>query len=355
MSRQNVLIYRVGQLGDTLVALPSVEAVARKHPGCRLVLLTDRHASHHGYVSSWDILGPTGLLDEVIFYEPREQTPLMRLRQMMSLLARLRGYHFVYGYNLVMRTSKLAVWRDKFFFYRLAGLRHYIGMRSICYPPPTGLRGQLPVLEPEWRRLLQQVDPAAQRVFHLPVAPASRAEALSAWPGYALASSVCTIAFAPGSKMGAKIWPEKRFTELGLRLLSRWTSLRIIVVGGLEDTALGDRLCDAWGAKGINLAGKLSIYASAAALSQCKLYIGNDTGTMHLAAMVGVPCVAIFSSRDYPGLWEPYGTGHTVLRKEMDCSGCMLETCVDQEMACLMAISVDEVFDAAMMSLCDAP
>jgi ADP-heptose:LPS heptosyltransferase len=81
-------------------------------------------------------------------------------------------------------------------------------------------------------------------------------------------------------------------------------------------------------------------------LERCALYVGNDTGTMHLAASVGTPCVAIFSARDNPGKWEPTGPGHIVLRHEVPCAGCMLETCVDNDLECLKAISVDEVLAA---------
>jgi ADP-heptose:LPS heptosyltransferase len=46
---------------------------------------------------------------------------------------------------------------------------------------------------------------------------------------------------------------------------------------------------------------------------------------MHLAAAVNIPCVAIFSGRDAPGAWEPWGQSHRVLRHHVDCEGCMLD------------------------------
>jgi ADP-heptose:LPS heptosyltransferase len=94
------------------------------------------------------------------------------------------------------------------------------------------------------------------------------------------------------------------------------------------------------------MAGKLTIYGSAAVLEHCITYIGNDTGTMHLGGMVGVPCVALFSARDYPGKWEPYGEKHRIIRKDTDCAGCMREVC-SRNNDCLMRISVDEVLKEA--------
>ena len=134
--QKNVLIYRVGQLGDTLVALPALQAIAHKHQGCRLVLLTDRHATARGYVSSWDVIGPTGWIDEVLFYEPRDQSTLERLRQTLNLLKRLRSFQFEQVYNLALRNSEQSVSRDRFFFGRLAGSKQYYGMAALRYPLP---------------------------------------------------------------------------------------------------------------------------------------------------------------------------------------------------------------------------
>jgi ADP-heptose:LPS heptosyltransferase len=77
------------------------------------------------------------------------------------------------------------------------------------------------------------------------------------------------------------------------------------------------------------------------ALQRCLAYVGNDAGTMHLAGMVGIPCVGLFSARDYPGQWEPYGEGHVILRHETECAGCMRTVC-PYDNRCLDLISVDE-------------
>jgi len=69
---------------------------------------------------------------------------------------------------------------------------------------------------------------------------------------------------------------------------------------------------------------------------------------MHLAAAAGIPCVAIFSARDYRGLWEPYGENHKVLRFDVPCSGCGLEVC-DKNLECLNGIPVQQVYEACVV------
>ena len=100
----------------------------------------------------------------------------------------------------------------------------------------------------------------------------------------------------------------------------------------------------AWGT-GFSAAGELSVRESAALMEGAQFYLGNDTGAMHLAAAMGRPCVAVFSARDWPGRWHPYGEGHKVLRFDVSCSGCMLKIC-DRELQCLKGIQVDQVYQA---------
>ena len=98
---------------------------------------------------------------------------------------------------------------------------------------------------------------------------------------------------------------------------------------------IGDWLLERWG-RGYNAAGALGIRSGLAAMKQCRFFIGNDTGTMHMAAAVGLPCVAVFSARGtVPGLWYPLGQGHQVFRTTIDCEGCGLVECLERGNECI--------------------
>ena len=77
------------------------------------------------------------------------------------------------------------------------------------------------------------------------------------------------------------------------------------------------------------------------------LFILGTIGTMHLAAAVKVPCVAVFSAREDPGLWYPYGNEHKVFRSAIDCEGCMLQECIRRGNECIKRIDASEVFEAS--------
>jgi heptosyltransferase II len=94
----------------------------------------------------------------------------------------------------------------------------------------------------------------------------------------------------------------------------------------------------------LSLAGKTTTMQLAAVLKQCRFLITNDTGPMHLAAALGIPTVALFGSSS-PAWTGPFGKGHQVIYKNVECSPCFQKTC-PIGYQCLTGISVDEVYKA---------
>jgi len=96
----------------------------------------------------------------------------------------------------------------------------------------------------------------------------------------------------------------------------------------------------------ISVAGETSILQLAALLKRCRLFVGNDNGPMHIAAAVGTPVVALFGPTD-PAEWGPWGEGHVVLYKGLDCRECWRRSaCWRGEGNCLRQITVDEAMTA---------
>jgi ADP-heptose:LPS heptosyltransferase len=296
------------------------------------------------------VLGPTGFFDDVM----RFSVP-WRLRDLLIACMRIRALapRRLYYLAPMPRTAR-QVARDQFFFGTLCGIPDIAGLRETPPYPVRDSANALVRLEPESDRLLASIaggpiSPTVHAGAHrLPIDQRARDLAAARLAGTVGAR---LIAIGPGSKMPAKMWPQDRFAAVGSALLTRYPDVRLVLLGAPGERNLGDELAAAWGKRSLNLVGQLSIWESAAVLERCSLYIGNDTGTMHLAASVGTPCVAIFSARDNPGRWEPAGRGHIVLRHEVPCSGCVLTHCTEHAQQCLTAISVDHVVNAAMQRL----
>jgi ADP-heptose:LPS heptosyltransferase len=119
--------------------------------------------------------------------------------------------------------------------------------------------------------------------------------------------------------------------------------------GTKHDSAIGDQIAAAIGHRCVNRIGQTTLDQLVDELRQCRLLLTNDTGTMHLAALLGVPVVAIFGSTE-PRLTGPLGNGHITLRHHVECSPCFLRKC-PIDFRCMKAVTADEVARAVLSLL----
>jgi ADP-heptose:LPS heptosyltransferase len=127
------------------------------------------------------------------------------------------------------------------------------------------------------------------------------------------------------------------------------SSAQWILLGTKKDAAIGEQIAAAIGDQCVNRIGQTTLEQLIDELRLCRLLLTNDTGTMHLAALLGVPVVAIFGSTE-PRLTGPLGNGHVVLRHHVECSPCFLREC-PIDFRCMKAISADEVASAVLSML----
>jgi ADP-heptose:LPS heptosyltransferase len=299
------------------------------------------------------VLPNKGLFNEYIDYSANKNRTGSALL-MISLLRRAKYDTLAYLYP--QGRSRWQVWRDIMFFH-FAGINSFIGTHGLEILARSSFEGPLPTVQHESDHLLQCLALSGIPIpspgcgnMDLGITEAETTEVDDWLKMYVhLDKMGLLVGVGPGSKMPAKVWPEERFLAVGHFLIKEFGMVPI-VFGGKEERALGDRLITAWG-NGVNAAGELNVRQAAAALARCQLYVGNDTGTMHLAAAVNTPCIGIFSAHNWPGKWYPYGNSHIVLRESVPCEGCILKVC-NRNMECLKKISVESVFSACQHVLC---
>ena len=157
------------------------------------------------------------------------------------------------------------------------------------------------------------------------------------------------IGLCPGAEYGpAKRWLPERFAEAAAKITAQ-SSAQWILFGTKKDAAIGEQIAAAIGDHCVNRIGQTTLDQLIDELRQCRLLLTNDTGTMHLAALLGVPVVAVFGSTE-PRLTGPLGNGHTILRHHVECSPCFLREC-PIDFRCMKAVSTDEVAGAVLSML----
>jgi heptosyltransferase-2 len=157
------------------------------------------------------------------------------------------------------------------------------------------------------------------------------------------------IGLCPGAEYGpAKRWLPERFAEAAEKISAR-SSVQWILFGTARDAAIGEQIAAALGRHCVNRIGRTTLDELIDELRECHLLLTNDTGTMHLAALLSVPVVAIFGSTE-PRLTGPLGNDHAILRHHVECSPCFLREC-PIDFRCMKAVSAQEVADVVFSTL----
>jgi heptosyltransferase-3 len=341
---KRVLIYRLGSLGDTLIALPALHLVARAFPDAERRMLTNFPVNVKAPPAA-AILQNTNLVHDYFRYAVGTRSP----REVLALwwqLFRWRPQVLVYlGVNRGAESAQ----RDAHFF-RLCGISRLIGVPETEDMRQNQWQETDQALEPEGARIARniadlgdaQLDDPKSWDLHLTEAERARAkQALEATAGRPL------LAVSVGTKVQSKDWGRDNWRALLARLAGLYPDYALALSGAPEESEASEFAADGWRGVSaqpvVNLCGLLSPRESAAAFAEARVFIGHDSGPMHLAAAVQTPCVAIFAARNKPRVWFPYGAQHRVVYHQTDCWGCGLETCTVERKKCLTSITVDEV------------
>jgi heptosyltransferase-2 len=153
------------------------------------------------------------------------------------------------------------------------------------------------------------------------------------------------IAIGAGASYGsAKCWPPDRFAGF-INLLHSYTDADVILFGTTAEASVSSVIAAGTRRRCVDLTGKTAIADLPALFSQCHLFVGNDSGAMHVAAAVGIPVVAIFGPTDPKGT-APVTPRCTVIQQRPYCSPCFLRRCPTDH-RCMMTVTPAMVEAAA--------
>lgn len=159
------------------------------------------------------------------------------------------------------------------------------------------------------------------------------------------------LALAPSANWIGKTWPVERFAQVAMRLLrepgSPMLGGRLMVLGGPGDDKAANTLRDVARKGFIDLAGKADLVTAYACLKRARLFIGNDSGAMHLAAAAGTPTIGLFGPSDEQ-LYAPWGDHTRVVRGPRSFEQIKsVDPGFGQALCHMMDLSVESVVSAA--------
>jgi len=344
---KRVLIYRLGSLGDTVVTLPCFHLVERSFPDAERRLLTNFPIATKAPPAA-AILEGTGLVQGYFRYTVGTRSAKDLLSLWWQLL-RWRPQVVVY---LAPARGIGAAKRDAAFF-RLCGVSRLIGVPDTEERQKNRLLSEDGWLEPEAERLARnlselgdaRLDDAGSWGLDLTAQEHARAEeVLVPVAGRPL------VAVSIGTKAQSNDWGRENWREMLKRLAQLYPEYALAITGASVDAEYSEFIAEGWRAASegntvLNLCGRLTPRESAAVFARARIFVGHDSGPMHLAAAVQTPCVGIFSARGKPRKWFPHGRQHRVIYHQVDCWGCGLETCIVEKKKCILSITVEEVVE----------
>jgi heptosyltransferase III len=331
-----------------MVSLPCFHLVARCFPDAERVLLNDYPASPKA-ARAGTVLDGSGLIHRSFGFTKRPPD----LRDILQVARRIRRFNPDQMVYVAPLKSTRFVWQDWLYFRFVCGIRHIIGLSEAFdqvrrFDEVTGL------YEHEASRLarlitkLGDAQPHKLENWDLCLSEVERENAQKAL-GELAQSPV--IVWGPGTNQAAKDWGQENWRELFKRLGQDFSKYALVMIGAKEDAAAGDFASASWLGPKINLCGSLTPRESLAVIELASLFLGPDSGPMHLAASVRVPCVAPFGARSHPGVWFPIGDQHQVIYHKADSFGRISEACIVENRCCLSSITVDEVYDRVLRVL----
>lgn len=340
-SVSRILIYRLGSIGDTVVALPALHLINRVFPEAEKRILTNM-PNGPKEVSIQTVLGPNSQIKGYIQYPLKTRNP----RILYKLACDLRQWNPQLLIYLAQFRGSLKTYRDALFF-KLCGIQ-----RSIGIPWTKDLqrcrRCQQGLWEHESERLVRCIKNLGEGRslsdgldFGLYLTDAEREKArrvLEKWTGRN--NFIC---FGAGTKSQLNDWGNDNWTALSMSWSARHPGVGLVMVGSSDEYGYSQKAADAWKGPILNLCGSLNPRESAAVIEQSVMFVGHDSGMMHVAASVEKPCVAIFSAKNLPGEWYPKGNQHKVIYHRITCYGCRLTHKCPNDKECIRSISVDEV------------
>ena len=340
-----LLIRATNWVGDAIMALPALRLVRERFPEAHIAILA------LPYVAK--IYDRQGIADELMVYDRKGEHSGLRGRSRLAAALRAKKFDTALLLQNAFDAAWIA-WRG--------GIPERIGYDRdargllLTQAIPVPKRGEIPAHEKYYYLELLRRAGWLDKLPEIPeislrVADEDSQRAEGKLRSLGVRAGALRIAVAAGASYGsAKCWPPERFAE-ALNQMRRERDADVILFGTPAEAVVAAAIAGALGQPALDLTGKTLIGELPALLKCCSVFLGNDSGAMHVAAAVGLPVVAVFGPTDPDGT-APVTRRCTVVQQKPYCSPCFLRRCPTDH-RCMTAVSSRRVSDSLSKALAE--
>ncbi len=332
---KEILIVRVDGIGDVLLTLPAISALRKSFPKAYITLIVNEQAK--------TIIEDNVKVDKVLtlnapwFYGFRKSSIL----EYLKLIKYLRGKNF----DLVIDFKGDS--RNIIFLLFLLKARIKVG---------SGLTGFGYLLDKNvhYDTNMHEIDNIntvlksleikhVKKSFFKKTNKKIKIKVNKLFKRYNIKNKDFVVGLNLSPGYPSKQWDIKNFIELSKKLVEVYNA-KIILTGSKNDISLSKELMKNNQEGIINLVGKTSIRELIELIKRCDLFLGSDSGPMHISGLVGTPTITLFGPTD-PKRWKPLGDKNIIIHKNMPCSPCGEHFNCSKQKECMTKIKVKEVID----------
>ena len=345
---EKVLAIKFWGIGSLQLLTPAIASLRVRHPRAAITFLT--------LAGNREFAEQLGVFDSVLTLDVAQAGIVAVPARIVQLVARLRAQRFdvVYDFEFFTRFSAVValltraprrhgfasprVWRGSFHTDVVPFNRYWHVARNFRVLA-GGENGR---------------NIAADDVEPVAVNASDELAATNALAARGVADHAPFVVLNPnaGSLSLERRWPRAMFAQLAQRFIAE-ERVTVVLIGARSEFAYTQDVAErAASPRCVNLAGELSTGALTAVLARAGVVVTNDSGPMHIAAALGAPTLGLFGP-ETPVMYGPLGLRARALYRPPPCSPCInvhnnkVASCIYGQPQCLVAISVDEVFDAA--------
>lgn len=343
-----ILIVKMSAIGDVIHTLPALNALRQYFPRARITWLVEEAAVDM-------ILGHSSI-DRVILsrrklwikqlFSPRFHQALKNIYEFIKEL-RDTEYDMVLDFQTLFKSGvmvMLAKGKQKIGFDK--GMEHAESSHLFYNVRIPAVSMEIHALKRGLLFLEHLGIPPGKVVYNLPITREDRQKINMILEDAGVEQDQSIICINPQATWKTKLWSNKKFADLGDRLINTYKA-QLVFTGGEEDRGSVDAILSMMKEQGTNLAGLTSLKTLTALFERAILLVTTDTGPMHLGAAVGMKVLAIFGATA-PWRTGPYGSNNRVVRTAIKCSPCFKREC-PTSMECMEHISVEDVMDHIAM------
>ena len=333
-SPSKVLLLRLRRIGDVILTTPAVTALKNSFPRASLTYVVEKPYAR--------LVEGNPALDRVIDIDPK-----LKARDSWRLIRWIRRERFdaILDFHGGPRTS---LWtflsRARFkvgYLIRGRGWPYDIAVaRSSAEGPIHSVENHLNLV-----RALGADIPKEPPLYLPPARKEETARLARLFKDKSLArAKVVILHIGAGNRF--RDWGLENFSSLAGKL-GGLRAVRVIAVGGEADSARAAAIIERGAVHVLSLVGRLNLIELRELIDRAALFVGPDSGPMHIAASTATPIVAFFGPT-LPAHFSPWRRRATLIQKDLDCRPCKQRECLHADFRCLQNISAEEVYAACL-------